>query len=341
MTLHGVRTSGRAPTSPLPHRLLGRVVGRFGWGVLAVAAASAAVFWLASVAPFDPVAAYLGSAYEWADPATRARVADRLQIDQPWWVHYGWWVAGLGNGDAGWSLVYRQPVTDVLSARVGWSVLLGGFALLAAVLVAGLIAAAAARAPGGLVDRSVRGLMTVLAGTPPFLFGLALIAVIAVAAGLLPAGGLTRPGMPPTAEDVVAHLVLPVATVALSLLPGLVLHLREAIRVAYAAAAVDGARGWGLPERQVRRRYVWPQAIPAVAVVVAARVPELVTGTILAEAVFGWPGAGQALVAAATSADYPLLAALTVLTGASVVTANLCADLAAHLLDPRMRKAAL
>lgn len=318
---------------PLVRMLLRRVLT----GTATLLFVTAVIFWLAGIAPFDPVAAYLGAAQEWADPGTRARISAQLGVDDPWWQHYLGWARGVLTGDPGWSSAYRQPVGDVLGARLVWSVLLGAVALPLATLASAALALAAIRRPGGWVDRTVSALATVLAATPAFLVCLGLIAVVPLRWGWLPAGGLAPAGEPLTAGTVARHLILPAIALASSLVPWLVLHLRESMVEAYGSAAVSGARARGASEAQVLWGHVVPPALMPAVTVIAARLPELVTGTVLVETVFGWPGIGQALVRAATSVDYPLMAAVTLAAGTVVIGGNLLADLLQWRIDLRAR----
>lgn len=307
-------------------------------GIITLVVVTAVIFWLAGIAPFDPIAAHLGAAQEFADARTRARIAAQLRVDDPWWQHWLTWLRGLVTGDLGWSSAHRQPVADVLGSRLGWSALLGAVALPLATAVSSLLALAAVRRPSGLIDRTVSAAVTAMAATPAFLVCLGLIAVVAVRLGWLPAGGVAPAGEPATAGVVATHLVLPAVALAAALVPWLTLHLRESMLGVYASPAVTGARARGASESQVLTGQVLPAAVMPAVTVLAARLPELVTGTVLVETVFGWPGIGQSLVRAATAVDHPLLAATTLTAGIVVVTGNLAADALQWRIDRRSRE---
>lgn len=335
-TTHAAPAPRRVQARQSPYRLVGR---RVLTGAATLVVVTAVIFALADAAPFDPVGAYLGAADEWADARTRARITKMLGADRPWWQHWWAWVTAAPTGDLGWSAVYRQPVAAVLAARLPWTLLVGAVGLAGAVVWAAVLAVIAVRRPFGVVDRIITAVATVLAGTPAFLVGLALIGVVAVGWQWLPAGGLVEPGAALTVGQVLRHLWLPSAALAVSMLPWLLLHLREALATVYASAAVSGARARGVDEPPVLVRHVLPSAVMPMVTVIAARLPELITGAVLVEAVFGWPGLGQAMVTAATSVDYPLMATVTVVAGVVVITGNLIADLTQWRLDLRTRGA--
>ncbi|WP_162143133.1 ABC transporter permease [Granulicoccus phenolivorans] len=315
-----------------------RVVGlRLLTGAAGIIGVTVLLFALIQYAPIDPVAAYLGAANEFADGPTRARIAERLGTQLPWWQHWLDWAGGALRGDWGWSATYRRPVAAVFADRAPWTVLLGAGGLLLAGLAGWAAALAAARRPGGVLDRLLNSLAAVVAGTPAFILALAAIAVFAVNLGWAPAGGLTEPGAALTPAEVLAHLGLPMLVVAVSAWPQITVHTRAALSDAWQSEAVTGARARGVGEATVLARHVVPLAAGPSAMVLAARIPELITGTVLVESVFGWPGLGQATVQSALGGDFALLAALTVASGAVVVSANLSGDVLGWVLDPRTR----
>lgn len=319
-------------------RAYARVVGlRLLTGAVGIAGVTVVLFALVRYAPIDPVAVYLGAANEFADGPTRARIAAQLGTDLPWWQHWLNWAGGVLTGDWGWSSTYREPVAAVFAHRASWTVLLGVGGLVLAVLAGWAAALGAARRPGGALDRFVTALAAVVAGTPAFVLALLAIALFAVNLGWAPAGGLTAPGAPITVGEVVPHLALPMVVVAVGAWPQITVHTRAALEEAWQSVAVTGARTRGISEAVVLRRHVIPLASGPSVMVIASRVPEVITGTVLVEAVFGWPGLGQATVQSALAGDFALLAALTVASGLVVVATNLLADVIRWVVDPRTR----
>ena len=166
---------------------------------------------------------------------------------------------------------------------------------------------------------------------------MAAIGVFALALQLTPAGGLTAPGDPLTGASVVRHLVLPALVLAVSQLPWLVLTVRQQLLITLAEDNVTAARARGLSEARVVCRHALPGALLPYVTTLGSRLPELVTGVVLVEEVFSWPGVARALVQAGLQLDYPLLLALTLLATGAVLVGNLLADVAVMLLDPRVR----
>ncbi|MFI1252665.1 ABC transporter permease [Streptomyces netropsis] len=295
------------------------------------------VFAIAAASPFDPAKAYAGSAGLGAGQDVFDQLRENLGADRPFVARWWDWVTSAVTGDLGDSSTLRQPVADVIGERIGWSVLLCAVAFALAVTVGTALGVLAARRRGGLLDRVVTSLSYTLEAAPPFWLGLLAIWFFALKLGALPAGGLTDTGSDvATAGQVASHVVLPAVVLAVSQLPWFVLYVRQGVGDALEEDPVRGARARGLRERTVLLGHALRSGLLPVLTLVGSRVPELITGALLVETVFSWPGIAAATVQAATSVDFPLLAALTVLATAAVLVGNLLSDLLYGLADPRV-----
>ncbi|MFJ6986885.1 MULTISPECIES: ABC transporter permease [unclassified Streptomyces] len=315
-------------------RLAGR---RTLFAVPVLLAVTFGVFAIAAASPFDPVKAYAGTAALGADQETLDRLRANLGADEPfaarWW---DWLTAALG-GDLGQSSVMRQPVAEVIGERLVWSTLLCAVAFAAAVLTGTVLGVLAARRPGSWLDRTVTSLAYTLEAAPVFWIALLAVWVFALRLGVLPAGGLTDTASEVvTAGQVTRHLVLPAAVLAISQLPWFTLYVRQSVADALAEDPVRGARARGLGEGTVLLGHALRSGLLPVLTLIGSRVPELITGALLVETVFSWPGIAAATVEAALAVDFPLLAALTTLATLAVLTGNLLADLLYGLFDPRV-----
>ena len=313
------------------------ILRRLAMGLPVAAGVSLLVFLLASVSPFDPLAAYLGDRFAQTSAEQREMLSESLGLGSSWIQAWWHWVTSALSGDLGYSRVFRQPVTAVIFERLPWTLLVAGTGLFLAALGSLLIAARCARRPGGILDRAAAAAATLLQGLPPFVISLGLLAVFALGLAVLPGGGLSDPGTEPTAGQVLRHMALPVAATALSQVPWLVLSLRASTTEALASDAVRGARLRGLREETVIRGHVMPSALVPFIAVLGSRLPEVIVGAVLVETVFSWPGLAAAVVSSAQALDFALLAALTVLTTAAVLAGSLLADLLYVWIDPRVR----
>ncbi|MGK5500565.1 ABC transporter permease [Streptomyces sp. URMC 125] len=317
---------------------MARLAGRRALAAVPVlAAVTLGVFALAAASPFDPVRQYAGSAGLRASQDTLDQLRENLALDGPFTEHWWRWLTAALGGDLGQSMSMRQPVTQVVGERLGWSVLLCAVAFVLAVVLGTVLGVAAARRQGGWLDRCVTGASYVLQAAPPFWLGLLAVWFFALRLGVLPAGGLTDTGEDTvTAGSLLRHLALPAAVLGLSQLPWFALYVRQGVADALHEDPVRGARARGLRERTVLTGHALRSGLLPVLTLVGTRIPELITGALLVETVFSWPGIASATVKAATAGDFPLLAAVTVLATVAVLAGNLLADLLYALADPRI-----
>jgi peptide/nickel transport system permease protein len=315
-------------------RMAGR---RLLYAVPVLLAVTFGVFAIAAASPFDPVKAYAGTAGFSASEEALDQLRDSLGADEPFVTRWWDWLTAAVTGDLGESTSMRQPVADVIGERIGWTVLLCAVAFAVAVVGGTLLGVLAARRRGGRLDRAVTSAAYALEAAPPFWLGLLAVWLFALRLDALPAGGLTDTGTDAvTFGQAAEHLALPAAVLAVSQMPWFVLYVRQGVGDALDEDPVRGARARGLAERTVLLGHALRSGLLPVATLVGTRVPELITGALLIETVFSWPGIAAATVEAATSVDFPLLAALTVLATAAVLVGNLLSDLLYGLADPRV-----
>ncbi|MFJ6690438.1 ABC transporter permease [Streptomyces sp. NPDC091294] len=318
---------------------MARLAGRRAlFAVPVVLVVTFGVFAIAAASPFDPVKAYAGTAALGADQETLDRLRENLGVDEPFVVRWWHWLTSALTGDLGHSSVLRQPVTQVIGERLVWSALLCAVAFAVAVTLGTLLGVLAARRPGSMLDRAVTSLAYTLEAAPVFWIALLAVWLFALQWDVLPAGGLTDTASEQvTPGQVASHVVLPAGVLAVSQLPWFTLYVRQGVADALAEDPVRGARARGLAERTVLVGHALRAGLLPVLTLIGSRVPELITGALLVESVFSWPGIAAATVEAATAVDFPLLAALTVLATAAVLAGNLLADLLYGLFDPRVK----
>jgi peptide/nickel transport system permease protein len=317
--------------------LAGVVRRRLAVALPVLVATTFGMFALGAASPVDPAMQYAGAAAFTSDPAELDRLRANWGVDDPLLIQYVRWVGQLATGDLGWSTSLHQPVTAVLADRAGWTLLLTGTALALVLVVSIVLGSVAAYRRGGLFDRLLRAVAYGVEAMPVFWLALASIAVFAIGLGWLPSGGLTsldaETARPP---DVVRHLVLPVAVLAVSQSPWFVLFTRDAVCDALTSDHVLAARARGLSGRTILFGHALRTALLPYLTLIGTHLPELIGGAVLVEAVFSLPGLGAVSVRAALGSDFPLLAAITVLTTVGVLSATLAADLAYTRADPRV-----
>ncbi|MET8047911.1 ABC transporter permease [Streptosporangium sp. NPDC005286] len=318
--------------------VLKMIAWRVAFAVPLLVTVTIGMFALAQASPFDPVRQYLGERALVTSPEVVESIRQNWGLDRPVLEQYATWFGNLVSGELGESRSLHRPVGEIIGERLGWTLLATGSALVLMFVGSLVVGTLAAWRRGSWVDRAITGGAFANEAAPVFWLGLLAIWVFAVQLGWLPAGGLTDAASTTISPaDVAAHMVLPVAVLAISQSSWLVLYVRESVVGVLREDFVIGARARGLRERTVIVRHALRSALLPFLTLLGARMPELVTGAILVETIFSWPGVAAASVQAALAVDFPLLAALTLLGTAAVLVGNLLADIAYTVADPRVR----
>jgi peptide/nickel transport system permease protein len=298
-----------------------------------LATVAAATFVLITLAPGDTAQVLAGQSG--ADPAYLELIRERFGLDRPLPYQIASYLRGLARGDLGYSAVRGQPVRDLLLERLPATLLLGGTALALATLLGIALGVLAATHRGRPLDLIVSLASLVAYSMPVFWLGQLLVALFAVRLGWLPAGGMQSAEDPGGVLDTARHLLLPAVTLALLLVALMVRVTRAATVDALQEDFVTVARAKGLSEALVLRRHVLRNAARPIVTVVTGYAGLMLTGAVLVETVFVWPGLGRLLYDSVLARDTPMLAAILLLAAAAVILANLVADLVYRLLDPR------
>jgi len=291
---------------------------------------------LIGLMPGDPVDLMIA-----ADPRLTSADVARLRalhgLDRPLLARFLDWLAAALAGDLGHSRLYGRPVAEVLPPRLAATALLMGTSLLLALAAAVPAGIRAALRPGGRFDVLAHLLAFAAFSLPSFWLAILLVILFSVVLGWLPPGGV--PTGPAGLLDQLRHMVLPVLTLTLATFGVFFRFVRQAVAEVLAEPFVAAARAKGLSTRQLVRRHVLPVALPPVVTVTALHFGGLLSGALVVETVFAWPGTGRLLYEAILGNDFNLaLAALLVATAATLL-ANLLADILHVRLDPRIRDA--
>lgn len=293
------------------------------------------VFALIHAAPGGPLSIYLENPN--VRPADIERLRRSLGLDQPLPVQYAAWLKGFVTGDWGFSFTDGRPVITRLAERLPATLELIGASLaiaLVAALPVGVLAAVRRHHP---FDRLVSLVTIAGISLPAFWFGLVLQLVFAVWLGWLPSSGrssILSTGL----GDRLAHLALPATVLAILHAAAWTRYLRTAMGAVLTQQFVLAARSRGVPERVVRYRHALRNALLPFMTVVLLDAAIMVSGAVVTESVFAWPGLGGLFTEALARRDYTVLMAFLMISSIAVVVLNLVADLSYRLLDPRIRR---
>jgi peptide/nickel transport system permease protein len=290
------------------------------------------IFCLQQLLPGDPAVILAG---EDQDPNTVAYLRQKMHLDEPLPVRYGYWISGVLRGDLGESLRIQQPVRQLIQDKLPVTVQLAAMAMLIAVLIG---------IPAGIVSAVTKDsawdyLANIFAlwglSTPNFWLGILMILLFSVSLGWLPASGYVSPS-----EDLKANLqsmIMPAFVLGNAIAAVLMRHTRSAMLQVLNADYVRTARAKGLMENKVVLKHALRNAIMPIITLGALEFGTLLSGAVLTEQVFSIPGFGKLIVDAVFNRDYAVVQGVVLFTSTVYIVLNLLADMAYFLANPRLR----
>lgn len=304
---------------------------------------AAGVFLLLSFSPIDPIRAYIGNDLLHVPPEQYPLIAARWGLDQPLWLRFWHWFSQMLQGDLGYSMLYNAPVSEVISARLGPSLALLFLAWLFSGVTGLILGLVAGRYLNRWPDKIISTLSYLLASIPTFWIGLLLLSLFAVSLQWAPiccAWPMGEDAQTATIGQKVHHLILPVLALGLLGVGNIALHTRAKVSevmnsefIHYAQA--QGDKGWPLIWFHVLRHAITPALC-----IQFASVGELLSGSLLAEKVFAYPGLGQATIDAGLRGDIPLLMGIVMFCAILIFIGNSIAEVLLRRLNQGMVRSA-
>ena len=288
------------------------------------------IFGILQAIPGGPLAVYLDNPYITARDI--ALIKHQLGLDRPLYVQYARWFGAYAVGHWGISYSSGEPVARLVFDRVPATLLLMGTSFLLAMLFALTTGVYSAVRQYSAFDYAVTVCSFLGISMPVFWFGLMLQLLLAVHLGWLPVAGFGTSGWP----DVARHLVLPSVVLAMFTAGRWSRFTRAGVLEVLHQDYIRTARAKGLAERRVVFRHALRNSLIPVVTVVALDLAGLVSGAVVTETVFAWPGMGSLLIQSISNVDYPTLLAILMLSSFAIITSNLLADVLYSLLDPRI-----
>ena len=282
------------------------------------------VFALIHLVPGDPAQAMLG---EGATAEEVVRLRTSLGLDRPLVAQYGSFLGGVARGDLGKSFRTGQPVTSEIWRRLGDTAILAVCAMAVAIAVALPLGIIAAVFRGRPLDHAAMTLALAGISMPSFWLGPLLAIFFAVRLGWLPVSGSGTPW----------HLVLPAVTLGTALAAILARMTRSSVIEELRELYVMAARARGLSHARAVVRHAFRNSLIPVVTIIGLQFGAVLTGTIITETIFAWPGVGRLLITAINTRDYPLVQGCILFISVTYVAMNLLTDLTSGLLDPRIR----
>ena len=267
-----------------------------------------------------------------ATPEMFAAARERIGTDKPILTQFAIFLRDMASFNFGRSIVYREPVMDLIGGRLLASLKLQFASLIFILATAFPLGILAATHRGKIADHIVRVVAAFGQAAPSFWAGLLLMALFSVKLGWLPAGGMGSGGF-----DSWPHYVLPVITTSLLLFASLTRLLRSSMLETLDSEFVKLARAKGVPEWKVVWVHVLRNAMLPIMTFMAIWIGTAVSGSVVVEVVFDWPGVGAMFVDSIATRDFPVIQAIVGIVAVTVLLANLVVDLLYGVVDPRIR----
>jgi len=297
-------------------------------------------FALIHVAPGDPVEVLVGE----MGGATPEQIADlraQFGLDRPLYIQIATYLGRVAQGDLGYSLYYDQPVTQLIAGRIGPTLLLVGTALFSAILVGTVLGVFSAQNRRSVLSHLVTVLSLAGFSAPAFWVGIMLILLLSVAIPILPISGMSSSDGAASgvmyAIDVLHHLILPALTLALIYLAFYSRLSRASMLDVLESDYVRTARAKGLPRRLVIYKHALRNAVLPVVTFAGLQFGQVISGAVLVETVFAWPGLGTLAFESILRRDTPTLLGILFFSSVMVVAMNLLTDFLIRRIDPRIK----
>ena len=319
----------------------GFLLKRVFYGALLMLGVVVLNFFLIRLAPGDPavvIAGEMGGATEEVLAAIRADYG----LDKPLPVQLGIYLGNVLRGDLGESFFFNQPVVNLIGQRIGPTILLVVAAQVLSILIGIILGVLAARKPNGVMSAFVSVFATIGYAVPVFWTGIMLIILFASVLPVFPVEGMSSVKLREAAWyiqalDVLHHLVLPAVTLAVIYLAQYARLSRASMLEVLGSDYIRTARAKGAKERTVLFHHALRNAALPILTVAGLQFGNLISGALLVETVFNWPGMGRLAFDSILRRDYPTIMGVLFFASAMVVVANILTDLSYRLADPRLR----
>jgi peptide/nickel transport system permease protein len=313
--------------------MTGYIIRRFGQAIIVVIGVTLITFALLHALPGSLARDIVGNR---ASPQEIAQFNHANGLDRPVWTQYWLFLKKLLHGNLGYSYQYNRSVDSLLASELPRDLVLGGLSLIFSLLIAIPVGIAQAVRRNGALDYAGTGLSFLLYSMPQYAIALLLIQFLSISFHVFPA----EAPQSSSAIGMLEHpsaLVLPVLSLTLVTFAFFSRYMRSSAIDTLAQDYIRTARAKGLPERLVLMRHLLRNSLIAVVTLVGVSIPLVLTGTLIIEQVFNYPGAGLEYYQAALRNDYEVMLGITVLVGVITVLGNLIADVGYAILDPRIR----
>lgn len=289
------------------------------------------VFGALQLTGIDPVS-YIATPDMAANQKNLDLLRERLGLNKPFIIRYFNWIGNILRGDFGYSIAKGNSIGGILAQRLPATIELALVALLLSSVVGITIGILSAIYQNSIIDYVGRFMAVLGQAIPQFFFGIVIIQIFSIKLGWLPPSGRYS-----TYATPLQHFILPALTMTLSMTSVLMRYSRNNMLGVLNSDYVKTARMKGISEAKVYVKHAFRNAVRPVLVILCFRLPLLISGSVVIESVFAWPGIGSVITDAVVAGDYPVVMVTTLMVAAAILVASFLVDVLAAALDPRVR----
>ena len=289
------------------------------------------VFGALQLTGIDPVS-YLATPDMAANQENLDLLRERYGLNDPFLVRYFKWLNNILHGDFGYSIANGNSIRSILSSRLPATMELALVSMIASAFLGISVGIISAIHQNSIIDYLGRFFAVLGQAIPQFFFGICLIQIFSIKLGWLPSSGRYS-----TYATPLQHFILPCATLTLSLTSVLMRYSRNNMLGVLNSDYIKTARMKGISERKVYVKHAFRNALRPVLVILVFRLPMLISGSVVIESVFNWPGIGTIITDAVIAGDYPVVMVTTLMVATAILICSFLVDVLTALLDPRVR----
>lgn len=259
-------------------------------------------------------------------------------FDKPAYVQYFLWLKGILSGNFGYSIVTHESISNDLAARIPATIILVLPAYILSIIISIILGLAAGANKNKIIDKIIDGFCSIGTAIPSFWFAMIIIFIFGYKLELLPILGMNTIGRDGSFSDFLAHFIMPCFVLVIAFLPELTRYVRSSTIGQVSQGYVMVQNAFGGSRNEILFKHVCKNVLLPIITKIGMALPMLVTGGMITETVFGWPGIGPYFVNAIKAMDYPIIMAVLIISSSLVILGNLLSDILYCLIDPRIKE---
>lgn len=262
----------------------------------------------------------------------------RYGFDKPAYIQYFLWLKGIVQGEFGYSIITNQSISSDLLARIPATIKLILPSYIIAVVIAIILGLLSGSNKNKLVDKIIDGFCSIGIAVPSFWFAMIIIFIFGYKLGILPILGMNTIGAKNSFLDSLLHFIMPCSVLVMAYLPDLIRYVRSSTLTQISESYVMVQKSFGATKKEILFKHVAKNVLLPIVTKIGMALPMLITGAMITETVFAWPGVGPYFVTAVRALDYPIIMAILLLSSTMVILGNLLSDILYCLIDPRIKE---